>query len=40
MILRQYHAFYKALPHGKAIPEEYDYRDESDDEIWIDLRYE
>ena len=40
VIPRQYHAFYKALPHGKVIPEERDYRDESDDETWIDLSYE
>ena len=40
VILRQYHAFYKAPTHGKVIPEECDYRDESDDETWIELKYE
>ena len=40
MIPRQYHVFYKTLPHGKVIPEERDYRDESDDETSIELRYE
>ena len=32
MIPRQYHVFYTALPHGKVILEEGDYRDESYDE--------
>ena len=35
MIPRPYHAFYKALPHGRVITEECDYLDKSDDKIQV-----